>query len=118
MELGEFLGYWRNHFLVVCTNHRSLLNDPGFLDIIRSSSSLIIGSTFIMGLLWGIGGLTYGLGVRYLGVSLASSIILGLCSIFGAIIPSVYYYFNPKQGKDTISDSFIPHGAGLCGLDY
>lgn len=77
---------------------------PGFFDIITGSSSFIIGSTFIMGLLWGIGGLTYGLGVRYLGVSLGSSIILGLCSVFGAIIPSIYYYFNPKLGKDTISD--------------
>ena len=77
---------------------------PGFFDIISSSSSLIIGSTFLMGLLWGIGGLTYGLGVRYLGVSLGSSIILGLCSVFGAIIPSIYYYFNPKEGKDTIAD--------------
>ncbi len=77
---------------------------PEFFDIISSSSSLIIGSTFIMGLLWGIGGLTYGLGVRYLGVSLGSSIILGLCSVFGAIIPSIYYYFNPKEGKDTIAN--------------
>ena len=77
---------------------------PGFFDIIKGSSALIIGSTFIMGLLWGIGGLTYGLGVRYLGVSLGSSIILGLCSVFGAIIPSIYYYFNPKHGKDTIAD--------------
>jgi L-rhamnose-H+ transport protein len=59
-----------------------------------------------MGLLWGIGGLTYGLGVRYLGVSLGSSIILGLCSVFGALIPSVYYYFNPTAGKDTIADLF------------
>ncbi|HNU86855.1 MAG TPA: L-rhamnose/proton symporter RhaT, partial [Ferruginibacter sp.] len=61
---------------------------------------------FLMGLLWGIGGLTYGLGVRYLGVSLGSSIILGLCSVFGALVPSVYYYINPKEGKDTIADLF------------
>lgn len=80
------------------------LTIPDFFDIIGSSSSLTLGSTFIMGLLWGIGGLTYGLGVRYLGVSLGSSIILGLCSVFGAIIPSIYYFFNPKQGKDTIAD--------------
>ena len=33
-----------------------------------------------------------------------SSIILGLCSFFGALVPSVYYYFNPKEGKDTIAD--------------
>jgi L-rhamnose-H+ transport protein len=54
-------------------------------------------------LLWGIGGLTYGLGVRYLGVSLGSSIILGLCMVFGALIPSIYYDFSPVAGKDTFS---------------
>jgi L-rhamnose-H+ transport protein len=82
------------------------LTIPGFVDIIRSAPTSVIGSTYLMGLLWGIGGLTYGLGVRYLGVSLGSSIILGLCSVFGALVPSVYYYFNPKQGKDTIVDLF------------
>ncbi|MGF2412656.1 L-rhamnose/proton symporter RhaT [Ferruginibacter sp.] len=82
------------------------LTIPGFMDIISSSSASVIGSTYFMGLLWGIGGLTYGLGVRYLGVSLGSSIILGLCSVFGAIVPSIYYYFNPKDGKDTIADLF------------
>jgi len=82
------------------------LTIPGFMDIISGASSQILGTTFLMGLLWGIGGLTYGLGVRYLGVSLGSSIILGLCSFFGALVPSVYYYFYPKAGKDTIADLF------------
>lgn len=80
------------------------LTIPGFMDIITSSSTSVLGSTYLMGLLWGIGGLTYGLGVRYLGVALGSSIILGLCSFFGALVPSIYYYFNPKEGKDTIAD--------------
>ena len=82
------------------------LTIPGFMDIIRQGSSQVLWTTFLMGLLWGIGGLTYGLGVRYLGVSLGSSIILGLCSVFGALVPSVYYYFRPKDGKDTIADLF------------
>lgn len=82
------------------------LTIPGFMDIIKASSSAVIGTTFLMGLLWGIGGLTYGLGVRYLGVSLGSSIILGLCSVFGSLVPSIYYYFSPKAGKDTIADLF------------
>ena len=46
--------------------------------------------------------MTYGLGVRYLGVALGSSIILGLCMVFGSLIPSIYYQFYPEQGKDTI----------------
>jgi len=80
------------------------LTIPGFTEIIASTNGAILGLTFFFGVLWGIGGLTYGLGVRYLGVSLGSSIILGLCSIFGALIPSVYYNFNPKAGKDSFTD--------------
>ena len=78
------------------------LTIPDFPTIIASSSGSVIFWTYLMGLLWGIGGLTYGLGVRYLGVALGSSIILGLCSVFGSLIPSIYYNFNPTAGKDTI----------------
>ena len=79
------------------------LTIPGFADIIKNTPSATLLLTYIFGVLWGIGGLTYGLGVRYLGVSLGSSIILGLCMVFGAIIPAIYYDFNPVAGKDTFS---------------
>ncbi len=82
------------------------LTIPGFTEIIAHTNGGILFLTYFFGVLWGIGGLTYGLGVRYLGVSLGSSIILGLCSVFGALIPSVYYEFNPQVGKDSISDLF------------
>ncbi len=80
------------------------LTIPGYLDIIKNTDGGILGLTYFFGVLWGIGGLTYGLGVRYLGVALGSSIILGLCSVFGALIPSIYYDFNPSPGKDTFTD--------------
>ncbi len=99
------------------------LTIPGFAEIISGTDSATLGSTFTMGLLWGIGGLTYGLGVRYLGVSLGSSIILGLCSVFGAIIPSIYYQLHPIPGKDTISElvgttwgQFVLVGLAVCVL--
>jgi L-rhamnose-H+ transport protein len=79
------------------------LTIPHFNDIISSTGISTLLITFFFGLLWGIGGLTYGLGVRYLGVSLGSSIILGLCMVFGALIPSIYYDFSPVAGKDTFS---------------
>jgi len=79
------------------------LTIPGFADIIKQADISTLCITYLFGVLWGIGGLTYGLGVRYLGVSLGSSIILGLCMVFGALIPSVYYDFFPKEGKDTFS---------------
>ncbi|MEJ6981896.1 L-rhamnose/proton symporter RhaT [Pedobacter sp. P351] len=82
----------------------AFLTIPGYIDIIKNTDGGILGLTYFFGVLWGIGGLTYGLGVRYLGVALGSSIILGLCSVFGALIPSIYYDFNPSPGKDTFTD--------------
>ncbi|MEP6847028.1 MAG: L-rhamnose/proton symporter RhaT [Panacibacter sp.] len=79
------------------------LTIPGFAEIIKGTSGTTLGITYLFGVLWGIGGLTYGLGVRYLGVALGSSIILGLCMVFGAVIPSIYYDVFPKDGKDTFS---------------
>ncbi|HEV7381156.1 MAG TPA: L-rhamnose/proton symporter RhaT [Dyadobacter sp.] len=82
------------------------LTIPDFTSIIAHTNGGILALTYFFGVLWGIGGLTYGLGVRYLGVSLGSSIILGISSVFGSLIPSIYYQFNPQAGKDSISDLF------------
>jgi len=92
------------------------LTIPNFGDIIAHAGHTVLMYTYIFGVLWGIGGLTYGLGVRYLGVALGSSIILGLCSVFGALIPSVYYQFYPKDGKDTLSGLMHSHWGQLVLL--
>jgi len=80
------------------------LTVPGFWDIIKNTPGTVIGYTILFGVLWGFGGLTYGLGVRYLGMSLGNSIVLGFCSAFGALVPSIYYNINPQPGKTSISD--------------
>jgi L-rhamnose-H+ transport protein len=41
------------------------------------------------GVLWGFGGLTFGLSIRYLGIALGQSIALGLCAAFGTLIPPI-----------------------------
>ena len=46
--------------------------------------------TILFGALWGVGGLTFGLSMRYLGVALGQSIALGLCSGLGAILGPVF----------------------------
>ena len=46
--------------------------------------------TILLGFLWGIGGLTFGLSMRYLGVALGQSIALGTCSALGAILGPVF----------------------------
>lgn len=77
---------------------------PGFADIIRASDFSTLRWTFTFGVLWGIGGLMYGLGVRYLGMSLGNSVILGFCSAFGALVPSIYYNLVPTPGKTSFTD--------------
>lgn len=46
--------------------------------------------TILFGVLWGIGGLTFGLSMRYLGVALGQSIALGTCAGLGAILGPVF----------------------------
>lgn len=82
----------------------AMLTVPGFADIIWDTSPDTIKYTLLFGVLWGFGGLTYGLGVRYLGMSLGNSVVLGFCSAFGALVPSIYYNFYPKEGKTSFND--------------
>lgn len=44
--------------------------------------------SIFFGVLWGVGGLTFGLSMRYLGIALGQSIALGTCSAFGTLIPA------------------------------
>ena len=46
----------------------------------------------------------YGLGMRYLGMSLGNSVLLGFTSAFGSLVPSIYYNFHPQAGKTTFND--------------
>lgn len=51
------------------------------------------------GVLWGVGGLTFGLSMRYLGIALGQSVALGTCAAFGTVIPAVLAgtdLFSPK----------------------
>jgi L-rhamnose-H+ transport protein len=43
----------------------------------------------LFGALWGVGGLTFGLSIRYMGIALGQSIVLGLCAALGTLIPAV-----------------------------
>ncbi len=92
------------------------LTVPTFNAIIGAANGSVKAFTYLMGLLWGIGGLTYGLGVRYLGMSLGNSVVLGFCSAFGALVPSVYYTFRPMPGKTSLSDMLQQPGGQLVLL--
>ena len=91
------------------------LSLPGFPEIIALASITTISYTILFGFLWGIGGLTFGLGIRYLGMSLGNSIVLGCSAAFGAIVPAIYYDLIPSKGKTTFTE-MINHSWGRVVL--
>jgi L-rhamnose-H+ transport protein len=50
-----------------------------------------IGWAILFGALWGVGGLTFGLAIRYLGIALGYAIALGLCTAFGTLVPPIFH---------------------------
>ena len=87
----------------------------GPLQVILSTNGSTLGWTFFFGLLWGIGGLTFGLAMRYLGISLGMAVALGYCSAFGTLIPPLW---EGRFGEllTTRSGLFTLIGVGVCLL--
>ena len=63
---------------------------PSGFDALLNAPGGAIFRTYLFGLLWGIGGLTFGLSVRYLGLSLGYAVALGFCAAFGTVIPPLF----------------------------
>jgi len=66
--------------------------------------------------LWGIGGLTFGLTMRYLGLSLGMAVVLGLCAAFGTLIPPIFRGEFMTQVVGTSSGRIILLGIFVCLL--
>ncbi|WP_158944907.1 L-rhamnose/proton symporter RhaT [Granulicella sp. S190] len=63
---------------------------PNLFGILRAAPASSIHYALFWGILWGVGGLTFGLAIRYLGIALGYAIALGLCTAFGTLIPPIY----------------------------
>ena len=70
--------------------------------------------TYFFGVLWGLGGLTFGLTMRYLGISLGMAVALGFCAAFGTLIPPLFRgeFFSLLLG--TSSGIVILLGVAVC----
>ncbi len=69
---------------------------------------------FIFGLLWGIGGLTFGLTMRYLGLSLGMAIVMGLCAAFGTLMPPIFKGVFATEVLGTHSGQVVLGGIAVC----
>ncbi|MGV8090684.1 MAG: L-rhamnose/proton symporter RhaT [Mangrovibacterium sp.] len=60
---------------------------PDFIQIIHAVPSAVILIVFLLGAVYGIGNLSFGLALRYLGLSLGYALSLGLMLAIGTLIP-------------------------------
>jgi len=74
----------------------ALLLTKDLLPVLAQQSLGTLGWTYFFGLLWGFGGLTFGLTMRYLGLSLGMGVALGYCAAFGTLMPPLCKQFLPE----------------------
>lgn len=67
------------------------LTVPELISLLQEAPASSMFWAYFYGVLWGIGGLTFGLTMRYLGLSLGYAMALGLTAMFGTIIPPIYF---------------------------
>jgi L-rhamnose-H+ transport protein len=86
---------------------------PDLAGILKAAPGSSLVWTYFFGVLWGVGGLTFGMSVRYLGQSLGFSIALGFCAVFGTIIPPLFMGTILDLLK-TASGWVVIAGLGVC----
>jgi len=84
----------------------ALITCPRLLSVFSSTQSSDIFWCYFFGVLWGIGGLTFGLSMRYLGMSLGYALSLGFCAMFGTMVPALCNakFVRALMGKAKFSD--------------
>jgi len=71
----------------------TMTND--LLGVLGRQSVTTLWWTYFFGAMWGFGGLTFGLTMRYLGMSLGMGVALGYCAAFGTLLPPIFKMFVP-----------------------
>ena len=117
---------WETYWLVggvfswiVCPLLLASILTRDVFGVLGSQSLSTLGWTFLFGALWGTGGLTFGLAMRYLGMSLGMGVALGYCAAFGTLLPPTIKLFFPEiPVAETITQiaSTLPGQVTLLGV--
>jgi len=94
----------------------ALLLTRDLLGVLSQTPAHTIFWAVFFGLLWGVGGLTFGLTMRYLGLSLGMAVVLGLCAAFGTLMPPLFSGVFFTQVLGTLSGRVILLGVFVCLL--
>jgi L-rhamnose-H+ transport protein len=103
----------------------ALIMTQDLLGVLQRQTWSTLGWTYLFGLLWGFGGLTFGLTMRYLGLSLGMGAALGYCAAFGTLLPPIAKSIDatlpiagPTLGEiaATMPGQVTLAGVGICFL--
>jgi L-rhamnose-H+ transport protein len=94
---------------LICPWIGALALSRDLLAVLHETSAYTFWMTYLMGALWGLGGLTFGLTMRYLGMSLGMAVALGYCAAFGTLMP-------PLVKGEFAAKLLQTHGGNICFL--
>jgi L-rhamnose-H+ transport protein len=94
---------------LICPWVGALLLTKDLFAVLHAIPSYTFWMTYLMGVLWGLGGLTFGLTMRYLGMSLGMAVALGYCAAFGTLVPPIVQGQFAQKLLQT-------HGGNVCFL--
>ena len=84
--------------------------------VLQEAPSQSLFWVYTFGVLWGVGGLTFGLTMRYLGMSLGMAVALGYTAAFGTLMPPIFRGQFVPEVLGTSSGRTILAGVGICLL--
>jgi L-rhamnose-proton symport protein (RhaT) len=90
------------------------LNTTDVLTVLKETPKDIWFNSFICGACWGLGGLTFGLAMRYLGMSLGMAVALGYCTVFGTLIPPIFHHEFKAKLIESANGPWILAGLAVC----
>jgi L-rhamnose-H+ transport protein len=100
--------------LVIIPWALAMLKAPNTMGVLKEAPGGELFYCYLCGAAWGLGGLTWGLMIRYLGVGLGLAIGCGLCSAAGTIVPPIIRQVTHQEGTQFIA--LFQSSAGIVSL--
>lgn len=97
------------------------LTVPGFFDILHRAPANVFWGAFLLGAVYGFGGMSFGFAIKHIGYSLTYTIAIGISAVLGTLTPLfinghlVEYFTRPGSAIIITGMALSVVGVGLCG---
>jgi L-rhamnose-H+ transport protein len=97
------------------------LTVPGFIDILIHAPSKPFWTAFLLGALYGFGGMSFGKAINHIGYSLTYTLAIGISAVLGTIFPMLLFgglddfFLKPGGGIVLLGMTLSVVGVVICG---